>query len=343
MKALLQKKRVLVCAGTGGVGKTTTSAVLALAAAQLGRRSVVLTVDPAKRLSTALGTDLSDTPRDLTLEVRPFLPDVKSFSAVVPDTHQTFLSLVESLAPTPALAARMVENPIFETLTREFSGANEYMALHRLSMLARDPQWETIVLDTPPSKNVAALLRAPELLGSLFEEKILKLLGSQSRILAAGIDKALQLLEHLTGAGFVRHLHDFVVSLNGMRENFVTSVEHLRHLLKSTDIAYVGIAAPTTSSLAELSALEVALREHGHPLAGIVLNRCMSELRWNGPIPPSFEPAAKWLQELQGKEAKLQAELSGRILLKLPERARDIQGLADLCDLTRSVGEFALG
>lgn len=337
MKDLLLSKRVIVCVGTGGVGKTTTSAVLGLLAAQSGKRTVVITVDPAKRLATALGTELSDNPKDLTPAVREFLPDVKTFSAVVPDTRKTFVALVQSLSPTPALAERMISNPIFETLTRDFSGANEYMALHRLSMLARDPQWETIVLDTPPSKNVAALLRAPELLGKLFEEKLLKLLATQSRVLAAGIDKALQLLEHLTGAGFVRHLHDFVIALNGMRESFIGSVEHLSHLLKSKELAYVGIAAPTTSSLQELAELEKALKEHGRPLAGMILNRCVSGLKFQGPITPTFEKSAKWLSELQQRETELESKIRSQIFLKLPELNRDVQGLKELCELASLV------
>lgn len=337
LKDLLQSKRVLICVGTGGVGKTTTSAVLGLLAAHAGRRTVVLTVDPAKRLATALDTELSDTPRDLTEAVQKFLPEVRSFSAVVPDTRKTFMALVQALAPTPALAERMIANPIFETLTRDFSGANEYMALHRLSMLAQDAQWETIVLDTPPSKNVAALLRAPELLGKLFEEKLLKLLATQSRILAAGVDKALQLLEHLTGAGFVRNLHDFVITLNGMRDRFIGSVEHLSQLLKSDEVAYVGIAAPTTSSLQELAELEKALKEHGRPLAGMILNRCVSGFKFEGAVPTGFQRPAAWLSELQKRESALEARIRSKVILKLPELSSDIQGLCELCELASFV------
>lgn len=213
MRSLVEDHRILVTCGTGGVGKTTLSATIALAAARLGKRAVVITIDPAKRLKTSLGIHtLGDDPTDITEAARAAGADIPaggSLSAIVPETRKTFEQLLDFLAPNPAFKKRVVNNPIFGLFARDFSGANEYMALQRLLSLCDDSRFDLVVLDTPPSRNAVAFLEAPQLLAQFFDEKLIRwLVLPANRFLSTGMTQVLRFLQKLTGSGFVHQLLD---------------------------------------------------------------------------------------------------------------------------------------
>jgi anion-transporting ArsA/GET3 family ATPase len=218
---VLKNKRVIITCGTGGVGKTTLSAALGIRAALQGKRTVVVTIDPAKRLATSLGlTQLGDQPTDLTPQIQATLEKVRlndsnqlhhlpqkitgSLAAIVPDTRKTFENFVRELAPSETAAEKVIKNPIFQVFAKEFSGTNEYMALERLHSLYIQDQYDLIILDTPPTRNTLAFLEAPRLLAQFFDEKLIRwLVLPANKLVATGMKKAFSILEGLTGANFM--------------------------------------------------------------------------------------------------------------------------------------------
>ena len=183
----LLKRRVIITCGTGGVGKTTLSAAMAIRATLLGKRTVVITIDPAKRLAHSLGLEtLGDHPTDLTPQIRAAYEKAQAegadlpaeftgtLAAIVPDTRRTFENFVTELAPNSNVAEKVMKNPIFQIFAKEFSGTNEYMALERLFHLYRQECYDCIILDTPPRRNTLAFLDAPRLLPQFFVEKLIR-------------------------------------------------------------------------------------------------------------------------------------------------------------------------
>ncbi|MEO7163018.1 MAG: ArsA family ATPase, partial [Bdellovibrionia bacterium] len=246
--AIIKSRKILITCGTGGVGKTTLSAAIAMRAALLGKKVVVITIDPAKRLANSLGLHVLDNqPTDLTPQIKAVVDKVNatvavtkaadseiptdfkgSLVAIVPDTRKTFENFVTELAPNQAVADRVMNNPIFQIFAKEFSGTNEYMALERLLSIYKSGEYDLIVLDTPPSRNTLAFLDAPRLLAQFFDEKIIRwLILPANKILAAGVKKALGILERLTGAGFMTNLFDFASSLFEVQVNFTASLKKI--------------------------------------------------------------------------------------------------------------------
>lgn len=351
----LSTRRVLVSCGTGGVGKTTLSAALALRAAMLGRRAVVITIDPAKRLATSLGlAELSDRPTDLTQamtealkRVRPDLPAPQGrLAAIVPDTRATFEQFVRELAPHPGAADRVLRNPIFEIFAKEFSGTNEYMALEKLYSVAHGDgtqgPYDLIVLDTPPSRNTLEFLKAPELLAQFFEERLIKwLVLPANKIVSTGMRGALAILEKLTGAGFMTHLFDFAAGLFEVRVKFMANLKQIMTLLRSPDVGFLMVAAPKASSADEALHFIRTLREFGFKFEGVALNRTLGHLSGH----PEGDPGSDVLRSLQAQESAVLARLDREGIPRvatLPELSRDVHGMDDLVEVALCLGEGGL-
>lgn len=335
---MIRSRKILITCGTGGVGKTTLSAAIAMRAATLGKKAVVVTIDPAKRLANALGLQtLSDQPTDLSAEVRKVCPDLKgSISAVVPDTRKTFEAFVRELAPTPAVAAQVMQNPIFQIFAKEFSGTNEYMALERLLALHKKTDYDCIILDTPPSRNTLAFLEAPRLLARFFDEKLIRwLILPTNRIIAGGIKKTLGVLENLTGTGFMTHLFDFAAALFEVKANFSANLEKITHLLESDQVGFLMVTAPTPETAPEVDLFVKRLEEHKLNFDGVILNRTVSYLKpeTSTPTDSSYSEASKIILALQVREAAVFDNLMRNPLplcARLPELARDVHSVEDL-------------
>lgn len=364
---ILLNRRIIITCGTGGVGKTTVSAALALRAATLGRKAVVITIDPAKRLATSLGLkELGDSATDITPLAKraytrakeagkPVPPEFTgTLSALMPDTRRTWESFVHTLAPNPQLAERVIQNPIFQVFAKEFSGTNEYMALERVYTLDQMKQFDCIILDTPPSRNTLAFLDAPQLLAQFFDAGIIKyLVLPANKIVAAGMKKALGVLERLTGKGFMTHLFDFAQSLFEVRVGFIQNLKHITALLESRDVGFLLVAAPTPDTAPELRHFIESIREHRFHFDGVALNRTLSyfsiteaerdEVRRS--TDPELKKALELLDALQARELKATealtqtiAEILGNtrqysespLYAKLPELARDVHSVEDL-------------
>ncbi len=342
IEEVLNKRKILITCGTGGVGKTTLSAALAFRAAQLGKKSIVITIDPAKRLATSLGlSELGNTPTDITEQIKAHTPITGSVSALMPDTRKTFEDFVYSLASTPAKAERVIRNPIFQIFAKEFSGSNEYMALEKLYQIYQSGHYDCIILDTPPSRNTLDFLEAPKLLTRFFEERLIRwLVMPTNKIVSLGMKKALSLLERLTGAGFMTHLFEFAAALFEVRANFTANLKRITQLLGSDQTAFLMVAAPAPDLTPEVIKFIDVLNEHRFQFEGLILNRTLSYLEAGSAPSSNYESAYQVIRKLQEREKKMLDELKKEnilLLAKLPELARDVHSIEDLFHVAMAI------
>ncbi|MGD9571237.1 MAG: ArsA family ATPase [Thermoleophilia bacterium] len=326
----LDGRRLIVCAGAGGVGKTTVSAGVALRLAAQGARTVVVTIDPARRLATALGMNgLSDEPR--RVPTGGLLPEgAGGLWALQLDAKATFDRLVARYAADDAAQERILENRIYRHLSGAVAGAQEYMAVERLHELVDEGHFERIVLDTPPATNALDFLDAPQRITRFIEGRALRLLvrpgmaagGLGWRILHAGSGTVLSLLERLTGAQLLRDVGEFLAGFEGMYQGFADRAREVQALLLSDEAAFVVVAAPEPDPLGQAVALAGRLGEEGFPLAGVVLNRVH-------PLPPGGPaPEADLAVALADAGAPDAADLARRVAAT--QREEQVLGLRDL-------------
>jgi anion-transporting ArsA/GET3 family ATPase len=273
---------IVVCCGSGGVGKTTTAAALGLRAAEAGRKVVVLTIDPARRLAQSLGlTELDNTPRPVT-EVDGSRGG--SLDAMMLDMKRTFDDVVEAHA-TPEKAAQILANPFYQAVSSSFAGTQEYMAMEKLGQLRaeadRTGAWDLIVVDTPPSRSALDFLDAPARLGSFLDGRFIRLLAAPARaggraylkVFSAGVTLATNTMGKILGGQMLTDVQTFVAALDTMFGGFRERADVTYALLKEDTTAFVVVAAPERDALREAAYFVERLRQEGMPLAGLVVNR----------------------------------------------------------------------
>jgi anion-transporting ArsA/GET3 family ATPase len=270
--------RIIVTCGSGGVGKTTTAAALALRAAERGRKVVVLTIDPARRLAQSLGlTELDNTPRSVK-----GVDDTHGgrLDAMMLDMKRTFDEVVLAHA-TPEKAEQILANPFYVALSSSFAGTQEYMAMEKLGQLhkqaERTGEWDLIVVDTPPSRSALDFLDAPERLASLLEGRFLRLLLAPARgpfrLMSAGVNLAMSVMNKVLGTQVLTDVQTFAAAFDTLFGGFRERAEKTVALLREPDTAFLVVAAPQNDALREASYFTERLREENMPLAGVVLNR----------------------------------------------------------------------
>ncbi len=269
---------IIVCCGSGGVGKTTTSAALALRAAERGRHVVVLTIDPARRLAQSMGIEtLDNTPRPVT--------DVDtaaggSLDAMMLDMKRTFDEVVEAQA-TPEKAKAILENPFYITLSSSFAGTQEYMAMEKLGQIRTDAKaagtYDLIVVDTPPSRSALDFLDAPERLSRFLDGRFIRLMlapaKGPARLLSAGFGVITNALTRILGAQVLRDLQTFVTAIDTVFGGFRQRAMKTYALLQADETAFLVIASPEPDALREAAYFVERLSEDRMPLAGLVINR----------------------------------------------------------------------
>jgi anion-transporting ArsA/GET3 family ATPase len=272
--------RIVVCCGSGGVGKTTTAAALALRAAeQLGRRTVVLTIDPARRLAQALGlSELDNTPRQV--------PGVKEaeggeLHAMMLDMKRTFDEVVAAHTD-PKRAEEIYMNPFYQAMSSTFAGTQEYMAMEKLSQLRARNEWDLIVVDTPPSRSALDFLDAPARLGRFLDGRMLRLLLAPARstggrsvftLVTASFGFFSKLVDKILGAQLITDLSGFVGSLDSMFGGFRERSEQTYRVLQAPETAFLVVAAPEPDAIREADYFAGRLEKERMPLAGLVVNR----------------------------------------------------------------------
>ncbi|MCK5891599.1 ArsA-related P-loop ATPase [Aeromicrobium sp.] len=264
---------IVVCCGSGGVGKTTTSAALAMRAADAGRAVCVLTIDPARRLAQSMGlTELDNTPR----AVAGAGADGGSLDAMMLDMKRTFDEVVEAHA-SPEKAAQILANPFYQALSSSFAGTQEYMAMEKLGQLHAQGDWDLIIVDTPPSRSALDFLDAPERLSSMLDGRFIKLLlapaKGPARLLSAGFGLVTSALNKVLGAQVLTDVQTFVAAFDTLFGGFRQRAESTYALLQAPGTAFLVVAAPEPAAMREASYFVERLAGDAMPLAGLVVNR----------------------------------------------------------------------
>jgi len=268
--------RIVVCCGPGGVGKTTTAAALALRAAELhGRHTVVLTIDPARRLAQSLGlVELDNTPRQVKGVAGGEL------FAMMLDMKRTFDEVV--LAHTdPNRAEEIFANPFCQAMSSTFSGTQEYMAMEKLGQLRATNEWDLIVVDTPPSRSALDFLDAPARLARFLDGRMLRLLLAPARaggrsvfsLMTAASAMFTKVVHKIVGAQLLTDLSGFVSALDSMFGGFRERAEQTYRILQDRETAFFVVAAPESDALREAAFFSRRLGEERMPLAGLILNK----------------------------------------------------------------------
>jgi anion-transporting ArsA/GET3 family ATPase len=277
------RTRIIVCCGSGGVGKTTTAAALGLRAAERGRHVVVLTVDPARRLAQSMGLGLLDnTPRPVPLDGNGAAgsPDGGSLHAMMLDMKRTFDEIVEAHSD-PDRAAQILANPFYQSLSSSFAGTQEYMAMEKLGQLRRADEWDLIVVDTPPSRSALDFLDAPQRLSRFLDGRLIRLLTAPTRasghaylkLVNASIGMFTGVVTKLIGAQLLRDAQTFVAAFDTMFGGFRERAEDTYQLLQTPGTSFLVVATPEPDALREASYFVERLSQDRMPLAGLVLNR----------------------------------------------------------------------
>ncbi len=352
----LAGRKVILCLGSGGVGKTTTAAVLALALAGQGERVVVLTIDPARRLADALGLAgrLSNEPALVTDRVEGGRGG--EVWATMLDPAETFRHVVRAEAADEAQAERILANRLFINLTTTLSGTNEYMAAERLHQLDGDDRFDRIIVDTPPSRHVLDFLDSPGRLTRFVDHRLYRSVLAPSRGLLrplnAASKAAMRLLAGLVGSSLVTDVVDFFADFEGMDQGFRRRATEIDALLAGPNTAYLLITAPRADRLVEAEWILDNLDRRGHRPDGLLVNRVLpfAATDRSGPAdgPTGQDPLQVNLAQLGAladQEQRLIGPLAERVragrpagevgLAQLPEQlvpVHDLDGLLALAE-----------
>jgi anion-transporting ArsA/GET3 family ATPase len=280
VRTRLAGKRVVICAGSGGVGKTTTSAALAMGLAAAGLRVAVVTIDPARRLATSLGlAELGNEPR---------LVDRQRFAghgivmggelwAMQLDAKRTFDELVARLAPDAKAREDVLSNRIYQQLSGAVAGSQEFTAVAKLFELDRSGRFDVLVLDTPPSRNALDFLDAPDRLTGFLEGRALKVFlaptGLAARVVSAGTGVVFSVLRRLTGVDLLDDLGVFFRALGGLLDGFRERAEGVKALLGDPATTFLIVSSPEREPVEEAIFFRGRLADHALPFGGLVVNR----------------------------------------------------------------------
>ncbi|HEV8151320.1 MAG TPA: ArsA-related P-loop ATPase [Solirubrobacteraceae bacterium] len=332
----LEGKRVVICAGSGGVGKTTTSAALAVGLAAQGRRVAVVTIDPAKRLANSLGlAELGNEPALVAperlaghgLEVRGEL------WAMMLDAKRTFDELIERLAPDERTRDEVLGNRIYQQLSGAVAGSQEFTAVAKLYDLDRSGRFDVLVLDTPPSRNALDFLDAPDRLTNFFEGRALRVFlaptGLAARVVGRGTSVVFSVLKRLTGVDLLEDLGVFFRALGGLIDGFRERAEGVKRLLADAETTFLIVTSPEREPVEEAIFFSGKLAEAKMALGGLVVNRVHAA-------------GAADTRSADEVRAELQVSLGDKLAAKVArtwaeERAlaqRDAAAIEHLCEQT---------
>jgi anion-transporting ArsA/GET3 family ATPase len=363
---VLEGRQVVVCAGAGGVGKTTVAAALGSQLAARGGRVLVLTIDPARRLAGALGLpDHGDDAHEVDLPHNGEAADGRLHAAML-DAQLTFDRLVREEAPSEAAAERILANPIYRQVSSAVAGAHEYMAMERLYEVWSSGRFDLIVLDTPPSRHALDFLEAPGRVTRFVDGRALRLLVRPSvragrlgmRVLGPAPNMALGAVERLTGVTLLADISEFLASFEGMYEGFQRRADEVSRLLASPETTFLLVTVPLTEPIQEADFFWRALRERGLPFGGVVMNkvhpayvggdtrgvraRVRRSLREAGVAAATAERAAENLLHFQALAdrdraniERLEARLGPESVVEVPLLEHDVHDLEGLAAVAR--------
>jgi anion-transporting ArsA/GET3 family ATPase len=362
-ESALDRGRIAVCVGCGGVGKTTVAAAIALEAARRHRKVAVITIDPARRLADALGVrELGNEPQEIPRETVAALgvPEDGSLWAMMLDMKRTFDDLVERFAESPDARDRILENPIYRHVSDALAGSVEYSAMEKVYELCEGQQFDLIIVDTPPAQHALDFLDAPQRLVEFLDSRIVHILIHPAmaagrigfRIFRRSAQRVLQLMERVTGIGFLEDISEFLMAFEHMSEGFRERAIRVRRLLLGPEASFILIAGPARESVLQAEQFLDRLEATGVPLAGVLINRVH---RWpGGGVPGQFaaneELSAAALSTLvSALERSEGPDFPARVAARAAVEAakgyaelvrRDMQVTAALMQRTKSRGRY---
>jgi anion-transporting ArsA/GET3 family ATPase len=278
---VIEHGHVIVCCGSGGVGKTTTAAVLAVEGARRGRSAVVVTIDPAKRLANALGLDeLSNTPREISTDrwdPKGERVPGGALSAMMLDTKSTFDALVTRYAASDEQKTRILENSFYRNISSALSGTQEYMAMEKLHELDEEGGFDLIVVDTPPSRHALDFLDAPQRLLRLLDNRIFRLLMVPTRtylkVAGAAVQAFIRTVSRVVGSEVVNDIVAFFRAFEGMEEGFRERAKKVVALLGEPTTRFVLITSPRRDAVEEARFFAEKIGDHDLAVDALIVNR----------------------------------------------------------------------
>lgn len=351
----LFEKKMLICCGTGGVGKTTTSAALALKAGEMGKRVGLITIDPAKRLATSLGLkSLKHDPQSIDEPIKKFLGSKfsGSVSALMLDSENTFYRFLEEVGGKNVHDI-FKASELFEVIAGNFGGAHDYLAMEKLHELYQSQKYDLLILDTPPARHTLDFLDAPDNIAKFFDDRIFSwfLVDPRSsaiteKLRAKGAKAALGVLEKLTGEGVIKDFVQLAPHIYRVKNAFVERQKTIRDLITSKDSGAIFISSPLDLNRGEAKPFLEDAKEKGVDILAFIMNRSFSHLApfkipkdWKSLDAELLEnyQNLRFLVEEEEKNFTLLKKMAGKnhLLLAVPELEKDIHDLPALYELTK--------
>lgn len=284
LPSVVAASHVVVCCGSGGVGKTTTAAVIAMEAARRGRRAVVVTIDPARRLADALGLEgLTNTPSPIE---GPWTDTGGEMWAMMLDTKSTFDGLVRRYAGDAEQSERILANSFYRNISGALSGTQEYMASEKLYELAVEGDYDLVVVDTPPTRNALDFLEAPQRLARFLDHRLYRVLMAPTKGFVRAVNVAAQALvrslSKVVGAEVIGDAMAFFAAFEGMEQGFKERASRVDELLCEPTTAFVLVASPKADTVAEAGYFAQRLRDTGIEVRALIINRMQPS--FGGPV-----------------------------------------------------------
>ena len=347
LATLLEQQTVIVCVGAGGVGKTTTAAALALEAAQRGRRVCVVTIDPARRLSDAMGFDpdraIGNEPQQIDVAAKGEL------WAVMLDTSTTFDGLIRTYAPSEEQAQNILTNDFFRNIADSMSGAHEYMAMEKLYELHNDERFDLVVVDTPPTSNAIDFLEAPDRSTQFLDHRLYKILvtptGGLARVVNFAAQGILRTVARVVSASVVDDAIEFFAAFDGMEEGFRGRAVAGHNLLIAEGTAFVLVTVPRNDTVDDAATFIETLADADIAVDAIVVNRVHPSFgsdrlddHGDGPLAPFITVLHDSQAVAAGQDtvlATLTNELPAGAVVKIPFLDTDVHDLDGLASLAQ--------
>jgi anion-transporting ArsA/GET3 family ATPase len=333
---LAAESRVVICCGSGGVGKTTIAAVLALEGARRGRNTCVVTIDPAKRLADALGLEaLSDAPsaiaRDRWDEDGTAAPG-GSIAALMLDTKSTFDQLVTGNAETDEQAQRILDNRFYRNVSGALGGTQEYMAMEKLHELHEHGNFDLIVVDTPPTRHALDFLDAPRRLVRLLDNRIFRMLMMPTRaylkVASVAVQTFLRTVSRVVGSEVIDDVVAFFRAFEGMEAGFRARALAVEELLAAPDTAFVLVTSPRRDALEEAQFFARQLEQGGQQIDALIVNRVHP--MFGDEAPAGLRAAAAELQKLAADDAG-----NGPAAAQLAARYENLADFREVAEIER--------